>query len=189
MENLVIIMDEFQIPEIVARAMINRGVDTVPKVRIYLEDNLDLLHDAYLLKGMDKAVERIQKAILNKDKICVYGDYDVDGITSTAIMIRTLEKLAADAVYYIPNRIEDGYGLGISSMDKIKALGVSLIVTVDCGIRSVEVVAYAKGLEMEVIITDHHECEGELPDAFCIINPHQDDCNYPYNSLAGVGVA
>jgi single-stranded-DNA-specific exonuclease len=148
-----------------------------------------LLHDAYLLKGMDKAVERIQKAILNKDKICVYGDYDVDGITSTAIMIRTLEKLAADAVYYIPNRIEDGYGLGISSMDKIKALGVSLIVTVDCGIRSVEVVDYAKGLGMEVIITDHHECEGELPDAFCIIDPHQDDCNYPYNSLAGVGVA
>lgn len=189
MENLDIIMDEFQIPEIVARAMINRGVDTIPKVRVYFEDNLNLLHDAYLLKGMDKAVEKVQKALLQKAKICVYGDYDVDGITSTAIMMRTLEKLHADAVYYIPNRLEEGYGLGISSMDKIKALGVRLIVTVDCGIRSIEVVDYAKGLGMEVIITDHHECEGELPDAFCIINPNQKDCDYPYNNLAGVGVA
>ena len=182
-------MEEFQLPEIVARAMINRGVDTFGEVRLYLEEDLAFLHDAYLMKGIDKAVDRIQKAILSKEKLCVYGDYDVDGITSTAVVLRTLRKLGADAVYYIPNRIEEGYGLSKSSMEKIKALGISLIVTVDCGIRSNEAVDYAKGLGMEIIITDHHECEGELPDAYCIINPNQEDCGYPHTNLAGVGVA
>lgn len=189
MESLGAIMDEFHIPEIVARSMINRGVDTVPKARAYLAENLSFLHDAYLLKGMDKAVSRIQKAIHDKEKICVYGDYDVDGITSTAVMIRTLRKLGADSVYYIPNRIEEGYGLNMSSMDRINALGVRLIVTVDCGIRSIEVVERAKELGMDVVITDHHECDGVLPEAYCIINPNQEDCGYPHNFLAGVGIA
>ena len=189
MGNLELIINKFQIPEIVARAMINRSIDTVPKVKAFMDTDLGFLHDPYFLKGMDKAVEKILEAVKNKDKICVYGDYDVDGITSTAIMIRSLGKLGADAVYYIPNRIEEGYGLSISSMDRIKELDVSLIVTVDCGIRSNEVVDYAQSIGMEVIITDHHECEGELPNAFSIVNPHQSDCGYPHKGLAGVGVA
>jgi len=189
MENLELIMDEFRLPEIVARAMINRGVDTVPKLRTYLDDSLAMLHDPYLLKGMDKAVDKIRKAISDNTGICIYGDYDVDGITSTAVMLRTLKKLGTEAMYYIPNRLEEGYGLGIGSMDRIKARGVGLIVTVDCGIRSNEVVDYAKSLGMEIIITDHHECEGELPDAYCIVNPNQEACGYPYADLAGVGVA
>lgn len=189
MESLGAIMSEFQLPEIVARAMINRGVDTVPKVNSYLADELALLYDAYLLKGMDKAVSRIWQAILDNEKICIYGDYDVDGITSTAVMIRTLRKLGADAVYYIPNRLEEGYGLNMNSMDRIKLLGVSLIVTVDCGIRSNEVVLHAKEIGMEVVITDHHECDGVLPEACCIVDPNQEDCQYPHNNLAGVGIA
>jgi single-stranded-DNA-specific exonuclease len=189
MENLQLIINEYNIPEIIARAMINRGIDTVSKVRVFMDTDLRSMHDPYLLKGMKSAVEKILKAIENKDKICVYGDYDVDGITATAVMIRTLKRLGADAVYYIPNRIEEGYGLGNNSMDIIKELEVSLIITVDCGIRSNEVVDYAQAIGMEVIITDHHECEGELPKAYSILNPHQPDCGYPYKGLAGVGVA
>lgn len=189
MENLELIMNEFQIPEIIARVMINRDINTLPKARAFLNTDLDSLHDPYLLKGMELAVERILEAVKCQDKICVYGDYDVDGITSTAIMIRALKKLGADVVYYIPSRIEEGYGLSISSMDRIKELGVILIVTVDCGIRSNEAVDYAKSLGMEVIITDHHECEGELPKACSIVNPHQYNCSYPNKGLAGVGVA
>lgn len=189
MENLEPIMAEFQLPEIIARALINRGIDTIPKVKGFLDTDLGSLHDPYLMKGMDQAVERILEAVKGKDRLCVYGDYDVDGITSTAVMIRTLRILGADAVYYIPNRIEEGYGLSISSMDRIKELGVSLIVTVDCGIRSNEVIDYAHSLEMQVIVTDHHECEGDLPKAFSIVNPHQCECSYPHKGLAGVGVA
>jgi len=188
-ENLKQIMDEFRLPEIVARAMINRGVDTVSKVRMYLDDSLSAMYDPYLLKGMDKAVESIQRAILSKAKICIYGDYDVDGITSTAVMLRTMKKLGSEAMYYIPNRMEEGYGLNNSSMDYIKAQGVDLVITVDCGIRSNEVVDYANSLGLEIIISDHHECEGKLPDAYSIINPNQEDCRYPFKSLAGVGVA
>lgn len=188
-ENIEHIISEFQISEIIARALINRGINTVPKVGAFLSTDLDSLHDPYLMKGMDQAVERILEAVKCKDKICVYGDYDVDGITSTFLMIRTLKELGSDAVYYIPNRIEEGYGLSISSMDKIKELGVNLIVTVDCGIRSNEVVDYAQSLGMEVIVTDHHECEGELPKALSIVNPHQPECSYPHKDLAGVGVA
>jgi single-stranded-DNA-specific exonuclease len=188
-ENIELIISKFQIPEIIARALINRGINTVPKVEAFLNTDLDSLYDPYLMHGMDRAIGRILEAIKCKDKICVYGDYDVDGITSTSLMIRTLKELGSDAVYYIPNRIEEGYGLSISSMDKIKELGVSLIVTVDCGIRSNEVVDYAQSLGMEVIVTDHHECEGELPKALSIVNPHQPDCSYPHKGLAGVGVA
>jgi len=189
MENLEKINNEFQISEIVARAMINRGIDTVTKVRAFMNTDLSFLHDPYLLRGIEKAVGRILNAAQSKEKVCIYGDYDVDGITSTAIMIRALRKLGADAVYYIPHRIEEGYGLNNNSMDRIKGLGVSLIVTVDCGIRSNEVVNYAKSLGMEVIITDHHECGDELPGAVSVINPHQPECSYPCKSLAGVGVA
>lgn len=189
MENLETIINEFQISEIIARAMINRGIDTVPKVRDYLHTGLDSLHDPYLFKGMEQAVKRILAAIERKEKVCVYGDYDVDGITSTAIMVRTLRKLGAETVYYIPNRIEEGYGLSIESIDKVKLLGVNLIITVDCGIKSNEAVCHANSMGMDVIITDHHECEGELPEAFTILDPHQPGCGYPDKDLAGVGVA
>lgn len=189
MENLGAIMEELSISELMARIMINRGADTVYKAKAFLDTRLELLHDPYLLKGMDTAVKRILKAVECREKICIYGDYDVDGITSTAVMIRTLRKLGTDAVYYIPSRLEEGYGLNVGSVSRLEELGVSLIVTVDCGIKSNDAVAYANSLGMEVIVTDHHQCEGELPDACCIVNPQRHDCTYPHKGLAGVGVA
>lgn len=188
-ENLNEIMKEFQIPEIVARSLINRDIDTVSKVRRFLDGSLDSLYDPYLLKGMGKAVERIREAVSKRQKICVYGDYDVDGITSAAIMIKALRFLGAEAMYYIPRRIEEGYGLNKASIEKLKEQGVAVVVTVDCGIRSIDVVDYASSLEIDVIVTDHHECEDKLPNALSIINPHQPDCGYPFKELAGVGVA
>jgi single-stranded-DNA-specific exonuclease len=189
MDNLGLILNEFQLPEIVVRAMINRGIDTVQKAREFFNTDLSTLHDPYLLKGMEQTVDRIFRAVRSKEKICVYGDYDVDGITSVAIMIKALRDLGADTVYYIPNRLEEGYGLNLCSIDKIREIGADLIITVDCGIKSYEEVEYARGLGIEVIITDHHECEKELPDALSIINPHQPGCCYPFKDLAGVGVA
>jgi single-stranded-DNA-specific exonuclease len=189
MNNLKPIMEEFGLNEIIARALINRGIDTIPKVSAFFNTELSSLHDPYLMKGMDKAVGRVLDAVKNNEKICVYGDYDVDGITSTAVMVRTLRRLGADTSYYIPNRMEEGYGLSMGSMDIIKEQGVNLILTVDCGIRSNDIIDYANSLGMQVIVTDHHECEGELPKAFSIVNPHQYECGYPYKGLAGVGVA
>lgn len=189
MNNLKPIMDEFGLSEIIARALINRGIDTLPKVSAFFNTELSSLHDPYLMKGMDKAVGRILEAVKARERICVYGDYDVDGITSTAVMVRTLRRLGADPIYYIPNRMEEGYGLSMGSIDFIKEHGINLIVTVDCGIRSNDIIDYASSLGMQVIVTDHHECEGELPNAFSIINPHQYECCYPYKGLAGVGVA
>ncbi|MDD3704725.1 MAG: single-stranded-DNA-specific exonuclease RecJ [Clostridiaceae bacterium] len=189
MDNLELLSKEFQLPEILVRAMINRGIDTVSKARAFLNTDLSTLYDPYLLKGTEQSVDRILRAARVKERVCVYGDYDVDGITSTAIMIKTLKELGADVVYYIPNRIEEGYGLSLNSIDKINEMGVSLIITVDCGIKSNEEVDYAHGLGIEIIITDHHKCEEELPKAFSIINPHQPGCSYPFKDLAGVGVA
>ena len=188
MDSLNLMIEEFQLPEIIIRAMINRGIDTVPKAREFFNTSLGSLHDPYLLKGMEQAADRIFKAVRSNEKICIYGDYDVDGITSTAVMIKTLRKLGADGVYYIPNRLEEGYGMNLNSIDRIKEMGVSLIVTVDCGIKSCEEVDYAKELGIDIIITDHHECGEELPDALSIINPHQPGCGYPFKDLAGVGV-
>ena len=188
MDSLNLMIEEFQLPEIIIRAMINRGIDTVPKAREFFNTSLGSLHDPYLLKGMEQAADRIFKAVRSNEKICIYGDYDVDGITSTAVMIKTLRKLGADGVYYIPNRLEEGYGMNLNSIDRIKEMGVSLIVTVDCGIKSCEEVDYAKELGIDVVITDHHECGEELPDALSIINPHQPGCGYPFKDLAGVGV-
>lgn len=188
-ENLEAIIRECNVPEIVARALINRDIDTVSKVRRFLNTSLDGLYDPYLLKGMEKAVSRIRTAISKNQKICIYGDYDVDGITSTAITVKVLRFLGADVMYYIPIRMEEGYGLSKASMKKLKEQGVELVVTVDCGIRSIDVVDFASSLEMDVIITDHHECEEKLPNAYSIINPHQPGCEYPFKNLAGVGVA
>ncbi len=189
MENLESIINEFQLSELIARAMINRGIDTVPKAKAYLESDLNRLGNPFLLKGMEPAVDVVYEAIAQKERICVYGDYDVDGITSTVLMIKTLRRLGADAVYYIPNRLEEGYGLNVESINKVRGLGANLIITVDCGIKSIDAVDYAGSIGMKVIVTDHHECEGELPRAHSIINPHQPGCSYPYKDLAGVGVA
>ncbi|MBQ2696510.1 MAG: single-stranded-DNA-specific exonuclease RecJ [Clostridia bacterium] len=138
---------------------------------------------------MDCAVERVIKAIRDKEKILIFGDYDVDGITSTAILVRFLKEAGAQVLYQIPDRFRDGYGLKHSVIDFCKDEKVNLLITVDCGITSVDEVAYAAGFGIDVIVTDHHECKKELPAAVAVLNPKQPDCEYPFKNLAGVGVA
>jgi single-stranded-DNA-specific exonuclease len=180
---------KFDISEMLARTLINRGVESIEQAERYIKSDLHDLHDPYMLSDMEKAVDRILMAIEENERICIYGDYDVDGVTSTALCVNTLRKLEADVVHYIPVRAEEGYGLNDEAISQIAEMGVNLIVTVDCGIRSVDVVETVKKSGMEIIITDHHECGEVLPDAFAVVNPHRQDCSYPFKELAGVGVA
>jgi single-stranded-DNA-specific exonuclease len=181
--------NRFNISELVARSIINRGIDTLEEAESFLNPDISYLHDPFLLKDMDKAVDRMLHALEENEKICIYGDYDVDGVTSTSLCINILRQLDADVMYYIPVRADEGYGLNEEAVEYIAEQGVNLIVTVDCGIRSVDVVEKVKQLRMDIIITDHHECGETLPDAFAVVNPHRPDNDYPFKELAGVGVA
>ncbi len=140
------------------------------------------------LKDMEKAVMLIQKHIDAKNSIYVYGDYDVDGITSTSILVKILNACGANVAYYIPDRIDEGYGINEEAIDWIYERGGRLIISVDTGITAIEQVAHAKNLGLDMIITDHHECQEQIPKADAVINPKQSACNYPYKNLAGVGV-
>ncbi len=138
---------------------------------------------------MDRAVERMERALAGNEYIAVYGDYDVDGITSTCLLTRFLSARGARVLPYIPDRLEEGYGLNREAVELLADKGVTLIVTVDCGITAVEEARYAASLGLDVIITDHHECKDELPQAVAVVDPHRRDCGYPFPCLAGVGVA
>ena len=166
-----------------------RGIETPEQAAAFLEREDKLTISPFLMRDMDKAAARVQQAIANGERIAVFGDYDVDGITATCILVDYLKSRGADVVHYIPRRIEDGYGL---SRDAIKGLfdqGVRLLVTVDCGITGVEEVDYANSLGLDVVITDHHECREVLPRAVAVVDPHRADCAYPFKHLAGCGVA
>ncbi len=149
----------------------------------------EVLHDPYLLKDMDKAVSRIRQALDSEEIIAIFGDYDCDGITATAMLYSYLEMLGAQIYYYIPRREAEGYGLNTAAIDTLHKLGVGLIITVDNGVNAVEEVAYAASLGMDVVITDHHRPRECLPEAVAVINPHRSDCLYPFKYLCGVGVA
>ncbi len=177
------------VSELVGRVLINRDIDTAEKADFFISSDLSLLRDPYGIIDMDIAVQRILDAIEAEEKICVFGDYDVDGVTSTVVSVQVLRNLGADVSYYIPNRMEEGYGLNLEAIEQLKEQGISLIVTVDCGIKSIDVVESAKLLGIDMIITDHHECGEVLPDAYCVVNPHREDCSYAFKELAGVGVA
>ena len=177
------------IGEILARTLINRGIDDINEAQRFIRADINDLHDPFLLMDMEKAVDRVLQAIEENEKICIYGDYDVDGVTSTSLCVNTLRKLDADVMHYIPVRAEEGYGLNHEAISQIFNEGVSLIITVDCGIKSVDVVETVKSFGIDIIITDHHECGEELPDAYAVVNPHRPDCGYPFKELAGVGVA
>lgn len=179
----------FNISEMMARTLINRGVDDIDKANTFIKADINDLYDPFLLTDMEKAVDRILVAIEENEKICIYGDYDVDGITSTALCVNILRNLEADVMYYIPVRAEEGYGLNHEAIEYIAEQGVNLIITVDCGIQSIDVVETVKKSEMDIIITDHHECGEILPDAYAVVNPHRHDNSYPFRELAGVGVA
>ncbi len=173
---------------VVAAVLLNRGIDTAEKVRSFLHKDASLFHDPFLLKDMDRAVSRIKRATLCGEKITVYGDYDVDGITATSIVFLYLRDKGVSCDYYIPDREDEGYGLSSDALNKIAESGTNLIITVDNGITASAEVEIAKNLGMDIIITDHHLCTGEIPD--CItVNPQRPDCSYPFKSLSGVGVA
>ncbi|MBQ9097603.1 MAG: single-stranded-DNA-specific exonuclease RecJ [Clostridia bacterium] len=173
---------------VVAAILLNRGIDTEEKVSSFLNKDASLLHDPFLLKDMDRAVSRIKRALLCKEKITVYGDYDVDGITATSIVFLYLREKGAPCDYYIPDREDEGYGLSEEALHKIAESGTNLIITVDTGITAAEEVETSKSLGMDIIVTDHHLCTGKLPDTITV-NPQRPDCTYPFKSLAGVGVA
>src|SRR5881628_1017317 len=177
------------IAPIVARLLCQRGLGDPEIAQRFLNPSLDQLHDPLLLAGMRVAVDRIMAAIERRERIAIHGDYDVDGVTSTVILRRALELLGADVIHFIPERLRDGYGLQPAAIDRLHADGVSLVVSVDCGIRGADAARRARELGVDLIITDHHEPDGTLPPAFAVINPKRHDCSYPDKNLAGVGVA
>lgn len=167
-----------------------RGISSVSEARSFLDGGAELLCDPMRLKGMDKAVTRLRQAISAGEKLAVYGDYDVDGITATCLITDWLRGRGVDCFPYIPDRIGEGYGLNNAAIDSLKNRGVSLIVSVDCGITAAAEAEHARQLGVDLIITDHHECrEQTIPDAIAVIDPKQEDCGYPNKDLAGVGVA
>ena len=173
----------------VARLLCLRGFADPDLARQFLHPSLDHLHDPFKLTDMTAAVQRLEQAIARRERIAIHGDYDVDGITSTVILRRALEMLGGDVVHFIPERLRDGYGLQPAAIERLHADGVSLIVSVDCGIRGIEAARRARELGVDLIITDHHEPDHELPVAVAVLNPKRHDCSYPDKYLAGVGVA
>lgn len=185
-EDILNMSQELGIPPVIATIMLNRGIE---EPYHFINPTEESFLDPFLMCGMEKAVARILEAIERNEKIAIYGDYDVDGITSTAIMVKFLRSHKTDVMYYIPDRLEEGYGINKNAIDKIASKGVTLQITVDCGITAVSEIAYAKEKGIDTIITDHHECKEDLPDAYCLLNPKQPSCPYPFKKLAGVGVA
>ena len=174
---------------IIARLLCLRGLAEPDRASRFLNPSLEHLHDPFMLADMERAVLRIERALAQHERIAIHGDYDVDGITSTVILRRALELLGGDVVHFIPERLRDGYGLQCAAIDRLHAERVSLIISVDCGIRSTEAALRARELGVDLIITDHHEPEDTLPPALAVINPKRHDCPYPDKNLAGVGVA
>lgn len=172
------------------KILVQRGIDTFDKAKQYFRPELSQLHDPWLMKDMDKAVDRVLSAIEKNEKILVFGDYDVDGTTSVACMYKFLQKiyLPQNVEFYIPHRYREGYGVSKMGIDFAKENNFSLIISLDCGIKSIELIAYAKTLGLDFIVCDHHLPDEELPPAIAILNPKQKDCNYPYKELCGCGV-
>lgn len=168
--------------------MVNRGIDPL-SMDDYLNPTSDMLYDPYLMKDMQKTVDRIMQAIEHYDNVWIYGDYDVDGITSVSLLMIYFEAIGFPVSYYIPDRHKEGYGVNKEAIQTIHDNGGNLLITVDCGITAFEEAALAKDLGIDMIITDHHEVHDAVPDAYAILNPKQTDCNYPYDMLAGVGIA
>lgn len=172
-----------------AIVLANRGITGSELAEKYLSADINTLYDPYLMKDMKKASERVRKAILNKEKIAVYGDYDVDGVTSTAVIFLYLKTLGADVITYIPGRENEGYGLNCGALERLIQSGVSLIITVDTGVSAIDEALFASEKGVDIIITDHHEPRETLPCACAVVNPKRKDCPYPFKELSGAGVA
>ena len=177
-------------PPLLAAMLHTKGLNDRKKMDIFLHGGPETLGDPLLLPDMDKAVERVRRAIADREKVAVYGDYDVDGITASCLMMDYLREKGLECELYIPDRIEEGYGLNIAAIGSLRDRGVTLIVTVDCGVTAVQEAEYAKSIGVDMVITDHHQCLDTLPGALAIVDPKRADSRYPYpECLAGVGVA
>ena len=176
--------------DLLAHLLFHRGINSKEKSDDFFDYSYEKLHNPFLLKDMDKAVDRVLCSINNNEKICIYSDYDADGIPAAVILSDFFDKIGYEKYFvYIPHRNKEGFGLNNSAIDKIKKEDTSLIITLDCGIADVDQVEYAKSLDIDVIITDHHETSGVVPDAYAIVNPKQDACQYPEKMLCGSAVS
>lgn len=182
------ISNKFNINKLLAQILINKGITEENEIEIFLNPKRNNFYDPFLMPDMEKAINRIISAIQNKEKILIYGDYDVDGITSTTVLKKFLEERGANPEYHIPNRLKEGYGLNKQAIEEIAKRGTQLMITVDCGISAIEETEFAKSLGIETIITDHHEPGDILPNAYAIIDAKIKTNKYPFNQLAGVGV-
>jgi len=184
------LQQSLKINQSLCNILVQRGIDTFEKAKDYFRPQLSQLHDPFLMKDMNKAVERILSAVKNNQKILVFGDYDVDGTTSVALIYRFLKKIyIEDKIdFYIPHRYREGYGVSKQGIDFAKENNFDLIVSLDCGIKSVELIRYAATLGIDFIVCDHHLPDGEIPPAIAILNPKQSDCTYPYKELCGCGI-
>ncbi len=176
------------IPPLLAQVLYNRGITTLGEAETFLQGTYEP-DNPFLIKDMDVAVMLLRRAIAQRDPLVIYGDYDVDGVTASAILVQTLESLGAQVKVYIPNRLDEGYGLNVEAINELAQDGARVLISVDCGIRSLPEVALARQLGMTVIVTDHHHLGPALPPANAVINPRRADCAYPFKDLAGVGVA
>lgn len=176
------------VPESLANLMVQRGINTPAEARAFFEPSLDDLHDPFLMKDMNRAVDRISSALAKNERILVYGDYDVDGTTSVAMMYSFMSKLHSNIDYYIPDRYSEGYGISTQGMDYAAETGCRLIIALDCGIKAVEKVKYARSKGLDIIICDHHLPGDSIPDATAVLDPKQPGCSYPYKELSGCGV-
>lgn len=173
---------------LVRQLLINRGITDAASARAFLSPSLRDLHDPYLLHGMQRAISRVLRALKHGEPTTIYGDYDVDGVTGTALLLTFFRELGFEVSYYIPERSSEGYGLNAEAMHRLASRGVHLLITVDCGITAIEEIALARQLGIDTIITDHHQPPEVLPDAYALLNPHQPACTYPNKHLCGVGV-
>ena len=172
----------------IAELLVQRGISSVAEAEHFFNPSLSDLHDPFLMKDMEKAVNRLNKAMGAKEKILVYGDYDVDGITAVSLVYKYLRNYYSHIEYYIPIRDEEGYGISIKSIDYAVSIGVKLIIVLDCGIKAIDEIRYAKEHGIDFIICDHHVPDDTLPEAYAILNPKMDDNTYPYPHLSGCGV-
>lgn len=180
---------EFGIHPIISQILANRELMDVEDVHRYLNPSLNDLHSPFLMKDMKAGIQRLLKAIYDHEKIVIYGDYDADGITSVVILFKFIKEVTSDVSYYIPDRIQEGYGLKNPAIDNFKNNNIKLIITVDCGISDNEQIAYARSLGIDTIVLDHHAISGVLPPSVANINPNREDCTFPFKELAGVGIA
>jgi single-stranded-DNA-specific exonuclease len=182
------LMEVLGVEKPIANLLVQRGISTFDEAKTFFRPELSHLHDPFLMKDMDKAIDRLEKAIRNNEKIMIYGDYDVDGTTAVSMVMTFLKSFTQNITYYIPDRYTEGYGISIKGIDYAAQNGISLVISLDCGIKAVEKVEYAKRKGIDFIICDHHTAGNILPDAIAVLDPKRPDCNYPYKELSGCGV-